>query len=550
MYYSPGQSAEQAIDMIEYLTTCIDNVLRQRPSSGIVIGGDFNQLKLKELCNRFNLKRSVTKPTRGQNTLDQIKTNMFPLFDTVDHLPPIGRSDHQCLLIKPSKRRKTPARSKRVRLKNRANLINLSLKMVSEDWTAVYSTQDVDEKVSNCNSIIIKMLSHGDKLKYKQLCEKVANLIATAKTNYYGSNASELRTSNQSEWYKCIYSLLNVENTARTQSLHDPENIDLSKLSENLQKAFIKPWSDRYTNVVSEIPEEIYPLKNNTPLLPSIGQVKAVLKHLNPRKATGIDKIPAWVLKQYHEDLAPVLHDIVCCSISQCYYPSLYKHALISPVPKVHNPRNINNDFRQISVLPQLAKVLEKIQLRLNIEDLKIKNNQHAFTERRSTVSALISTTQTRFNATDCSKTGKMGVHAVVIDFRKAFDLFYHKRLLNKLALMNINKPFWLWIKSFLSGRVQQVNINGSLSSIASCPAGVRQGSVIAPTLFNIYIDDLEDTLPEQLKVSTEKYADDCIQHQVVGAASGSNLQQSINEVKNWATLNRMTINVKKTKDM
>ena len=98
-----------------------------------------------------------------------------------------------------------------------------------------------------------------------------------------------------------------------------------------------------------------------------------------------------------------------------------------------------------------------------------------------------------------------MGVHAVFIDFRKAFDLVDHKSLLNKLALMNINKPFWLWIKSFLSGIVQQVNINGSLSSIASCAAVVPQGSVIAPTLFNIYIDDLEDTLPEQLKVIMQK---------------------------------------------
>ena len=220
-----------------------------------------------------------------------------------------------------------------------------------------------------------------------------------------------------------------------------------------------------------------------------------------------------------------MVHDIVCCSISQCYYPSLYKHALISPVPKVHNPRDINNDFRQISVLPQLAKVLEKIQLRLNIEDMKIKNNQHAFTERRSTVSALISTTQTWFNATDYSKTGKMGVHAVFIDFRKAFDLVNHKLLLNKLALMNINKPFWLWIKSFLSGRVQQVNVNGSLSShcIVSgwSPARLSNSSY---SLCNTYIDDLEDTLPEQLKVSTEKYADECTQHQVVSGASGSNL--------------------------
>ena len=101
---------------------------------------------------------------------------------------------------------------------------------------------------------------------------------------------------------------------------------------------------------------------------------------------------------------------------------------------------------------------------------------------------------------------------------------------------MNINKPFWLCI-SFLSGRVQQVSVNGSLSSIASCPTGVPQGSVIAPTFFKTHIDDLEDTPPEQLKVSTEKYSDDCTQHQVVSAASGSNLQQSINEVNNWGYL-------------
>ena len=128
----------------------------------------------------------------------------------------------------------------------------------------------------------------------------------------------------------------------------------------------------------------------------------------------------------------------------------------------------------------------------------------------RITVSALISTTQTWCNATDCSKTGKMKVHAIFIDFRKAFDLFDHKLLLNKLAIMNINKPFWLWLISFLSGRVKKVHLNGTLSSIATYPAGVPQGSVISPSL---YIDDLEDVMQEQLKISMEKYADDCTQH-------------------------------------
>ena len=109
----------------------------------------------------------------------------------------------------------------------------------------------------------------------------------------------------------------------------------------------------------------------------------------------------------------------------------------------MHNPSDINNDFRQISVLPQLAKVLEKIQLRLNIEDVELRiTNMRSLSAEVQYISALISTTQTWFDATDYSKTGKMGVHAIFVDFRKAFDLVDHKLLLHKLAFMNINKPF------------------------------------------------------------------------------------------------------------
>ena len=160
-------------------------------------------------------------------------------------------------------------------------------------------------------------------------------------------------------------------------------------------------------------------LRNTTPPLPSIGQVKNCLKHLKPRKATGVDKISCLDTQAFFsDDLAPVVHNIVTASIKQCKYPSQYKHALISPVSKVRNPSDVENDFRQISVLPQLAKVIEKLQLQLNISDLNIKNNQHAFTRGRS-VSALISTTQNCYNATDSSQSGRKGVHAIFIDFER-----------------------------------------------------------------------------------------------------------------------------------
>ena len=105
--------------------------------------------------------------------------------------------------------------------------------------------------------------------------------------------------------------------------------------------------------------------------------------------------------------------------------------------------------------------------------DLKIKNSQHAFTNDRSTVSALACITQNWHNKTDNSRDGRMGVHVLFIDFRKAFDLVDHGILLRKLAEMNVSKCFWLWTRNFLEGRSQQVNLGGALSSTMPCPLGV-----------------------------------------------------------------------------
>ncbi len=88
-------------------------------------------------------------------------------------------------------------------------------------------------------------------------------------------------------------------------------------------------------------------------------------------------------------------------SIIQCRYPALFQHALITPIAKVSNPCAIENDFRQLSITSQMAKILEKLQVLLNGPDLKVKNNQHGFIQGRSTVSTLISIAQKLYDATD-----------------------------------------------------------------------------------------------------------------------------------------------------
>ena len=53
--------------------------------------------------------------------------------------------------------------------------------------------------------------------------------------------------------------------------------------------------------------------------------------------------------------------------------------------------------------------------------------------------------------------------------------------LLRKLAELNVNKSFWMWTKSFLEGRRQQVKLGDTKSRTVICRAGVPQGSVISP---------------------------------------------------------------------
>ena len=254
-------------------------------------------------------------------------------------------------------------------------------------------------------------------------------------------------------------------------------------------------------------------------------------------------------LKLFFEELAPVIHDIICASILQCKYPMPYKRALVTPVPKVCNPIDINNDFRQISVLPQVAKLLERFQLDLNKHELEIADNQHAFLRDRSTVTALACAMQDWLNATDLGCKTE-GVHIVFVDFRKAFDLVDHAILLTKPATSGVNRGFWKWTQSFLTGRTLQVKLPGALSKVGQVIAGLPQVGVISPMFFNVHINDVEKDIPSSLGIKSCRFADDRTLYQIVPLHSESYLQEGVDWVKLWADKNKMELNAKKTKDV
>jgi hypothetical protein len=102
--YHPPSSDDKV--MLHYLTTTLISVESFYPGCGILLAGDFNQLKIRRLLTQFKMKQLVHTPTRGNNILDLIITNMYQIYDhnSVHSIPPFGVSDHNGVLLRPKAR--------------------------------------------------------------------------------------------------------------------------------------------------------------------------------------------------------------------------------------------------------------------------------------------------------------------------------------------------------------------------------------------------------------------------------------------------------------
>ena len=74
----------------------------------------------------------------------------------------------------------------------------------------------------------------------------------------------------------------------------------------------------------------------------------------------------------------------------------------------------------------------------------------------------------------------------IIMDFAKAFDKVPHRRLLHNLDYYEIRGPTHKWVNSWLSGRTQQVFLDGRASDPVPVLSGVPQGSVLGPVMFLI----------------------------------------------------------------
>ena len=139
-------------------------------------------------------------------------------------------------------------------------------------------------------------------------------------------------------------------------------------------------------------------------------------------------------------------------------------------------------------------------------------------------------------------------VDVVYLDFSRAFDKMPHDVLLCKLSEMfNIGGNLWIWMKSFLCRRRHRVLYKGPFSEWAPVLFGVPQGSVLGPLLFNLFINDVPNTLESPCAL----FADNTIIYRPVRDITDSSiLQRDLDRVLLWCVSNGMKLNVNKTKVM
>ncbi len=114
------------------------------------------------------------------------------------------------------------------------------------------------------------------------------------------------------------------------------------------------------------------------------------------------------------------------------------------------------------------------------------------------------------------------------MDFSKAFDKVSHSLLLHKLHHYGIRGKTNTWIGSLLSNRTQSVLVEGEMSDPVEVASGVPQGSVIGPSLFIFYINDL----PQNISSKVRLFADDTIVYMIISTDDdGESLQKDLDRL-------------------
>ena len=598
-FYRPPVMTRDGLQTLAELKKSLD--LIQNTDSNVWIGGDFNMPDVKwedysvkggakntvlhqtflDIIQESNLEQMNIHPTRGPNILDLFLTNNSTLVQKVKVIP--GISDHDIVvvdsLIKPMR---APCKPRKVYQYHKGNLDQLrnDLTAYQQDFLTKSDNMTVEEMWQDYHSTLTllqdkhiphKMVTNKQKLPWIDV--KIQRLLRRKHRAYNRARESQscrhwklyrnIRQTAQKASRKAYWAYINQivcfdEDRARKGFWNfvkrfKTDNVGISVLKSKgktaitpedkasmLNDQFCSVYTNEATSNIPKPPGRAYP--DIDPIQVQVPGVEKLLKGLNVNKASGPDKIPARLLKETAVQSAPILSAIFQKSLDMGVLPEKWKHSNVSPIYKKED-RCLPSNYRPVSLTCISCKILEHIvnrQIRDHCDKYNILvDNQHGFRNRRSCDTQLLLTYHDLVSVVN----NRGQVDMLVLDFAKAFDTVAHQRLLTKAHHFGLRGPLHSWISSFLIGRTQSVIVDGASSSEANVISGVPQGTVLGPTLFLLFINDLA----AQTSSTVRLFADDCVMYQQISSQGDcQSLQHDLDSLDAWSKTWLMQFNATK----
>lgn len=295
---------------------------------------------------------------------------------------------------------------------------------------------------------------------------------------------------NSKQAYNTLKKLTKTEQS-KTAVIEDSEGTLLTESSavmdrwtEYCQKLYNHPIQPDY----SLLEEDPRPRKEPSPLPVLKEEVEEAIRSLPSGKAPGADNIPAELLKYGGEELVNTLTALCQKIWATKQWPAIWTKSLIIPLPKKGNLRQCQN-YRTISLICHTSKIM----LRVILNRLKKEAEEH-LAEEQAGFRAGRSTVEQIFNChilMEKHLQHQRKLYHNFIDFKKAFDRVWLEGLWQVLRRFGIEEGLVQVIEGLYNSATSAVLLNNQVGEYFKTTVGVRQGCLLSPTLFNLFLENI-----------------------------------------------------------
>lgn len=539
---------------------------------------------------------AITKPTRGRSCLDHIFVKSGSLVVSVVCSTAI--TDHEMCIaginILGNTKKKTkiitkidyPAITDEIRaidwsiVTNSVN-VNDAVKAFTDNLTTIINKNTRKIRISNSKIILkpwitsglLRCIKHRDNLhlkvikcpndvilkisylRYRTYCN---NLLHTLKQAHETSELSR-NSNNPKKLWSTVKDICNIKkkNCQATALLSSKARVD--KSLDYCNEYFSEVGNKLANSTLTRLNQTQDSLAMATETLMSSSchsffmkptdplEVNRFIQQVKSEAAPGLDGFSGSLIKCLREHILQPLTFIINLSISTGDFPDAWKQAAITPIHK-DGAKDDPCNFRPIALLSVFSKIIEKIVNSRLVNYIETHNllsdRQFGFRQKRSTEDAVQMLTNFIDSYLD---SGKRCV-GVFLDLAKAFDTVSIPIMLSKLHNIGIRGLPNNWFQSYLTIRTQSVKIGSQVSAPRTVKFGVPQGSILGPTLFLIYINDIASLFGNKTEVVC--YADDTalLFNGVTWQETFEKVEDSMCTIAKWLDHNLLTLNAKKTK--